>query len=236
MENNIDLVTEDSIKEMNSSSSIGDNIYSKKQKFFSELIGTTILTFVIEISQSFKDKERPYSQGSLGLIPMTYLFGKISGAHFNPAISLPMLLRQKIAIWEFIYYFLAQFLGSILGFLFTVLCVNVKYTYYNEFYSVNEKYFYLVLFLEIICSLFYVLVFFLLNIKEQKYDLLSLIVLGITFYIFNSSVIVELNPILFFPNIILGIIRKERITIIWVYFIGPIIGGIAGGFISQLFE
>ena len=231
MENNYELETVDSLKKP---SSIQEKIYSKKQKFMSELVGTTILTFTIEVSLSLVKIQKSF----LILIPMTYLFGKISGAHFNPAVSLPMYLRKQINFCEFIYYFLAQFLGSILGFLLTFLCVfgDIKMLYFNRYYSINVRYFYIFLILEIICSLIYVLIFFLLYIKEKKYDFLSVIILGIPFYIFSSSHIIELNPILFFPNIILAIIGNEKITIIWVYLIGPIIGGIAGGFLSKLFE
>lgn len=43
------------------------------------------------------------------------LFAKISGAHFNPVVSLAELLRKNLSRREFLVYVLAQFLGAIFG-------------------------------------------------------------------------------------------------------------------------
>lgn len=43
------------------------------------------------------------------------LFAKISGAHFNPVVSLAELLRKNLSRSEFLVYVLAQFLGAIFG-------------------------------------------------------------------------------------------------------------------------
>ena len=48
-------------------------------------------------------------------------FGPISGAHFNPAVSLIMLLTGKMTIVEFVYYLCAQFTGAFCGFYFLYL-------------------------------------------------------------------------------------------------------------------
>lgn len=43
------------------------------------------------------------------------LFAKISGAHFNPVVSLAELLKKNLSRREFLAYVLAQFLGAIFG-------------------------------------------------------------------------------------------------------------------------
>ena len=43
------------------------------------------------------------------------MFGKISGAHFNPCVSLVMYLKKEMEIKEFISFILFQFTGGLLG-------------------------------------------------------------------------------------------------------------------------
>lgn len=43
------------------------------------------------------------------------VFGPISGAHFNPAVSLYMLARKKLSAKDFFLYSIAHIVGAILG-------------------------------------------------------------------------------------------------------------------------
>lgn len=43
------------------------------------------------------------------------IFGPISGAHFNPAVSLVFLLRKELSPRDFVSYLLAQFSGAAFG-------------------------------------------------------------------------------------------------------------------------
>jgi len=54
-----------------------------------------------------------------GLYALIQTFGSISGAHFNPVVSLAERLWKRISTKEFLYYSLAQILGSIVGVLIT---------------------------------------------------------------------------------------------------------------------
>ena len=49
------------------------------------------------------------------LFVLIKMFGKISGAHFNPAVSIVFLLRKEIKRTKFLFYILFQFLGGILA-------------------------------------------------------------------------------------------------------------------------
>ena len=44
-------------------------------------------------------------------------WGKRSGAHFNPALTLTFLRLGKVALWDALFYVLAQFIGGLLGLL-----------------------------------------------------------------------------------------------------------------------
>ncbi|MEC8287364.1 MAG: aquaporin, partial [Pseudomonadota bacterium] len=43
------------------------------------------------------------------------MFGSISGAHFNPAVSLIFFIKKELTISVFVFYFIAQVMGGILG-------------------------------------------------------------------------------------------------------------------------
>nr|WP_205012875.1 MIP/aquaporin family protein [Sphingomonas panacisoli] len=50
-----------------------------------------------------------------GLIVLIHIFGPISGAHFNPAVTLAVLLKRKTTVYDTIGYIGAQMIGAIVG-------------------------------------------------------------------------------------------------------------------------
>src|SRR5436190_15695175 len=50
-----------------------------------------------------------------GLVVLIHMFGPVSGAHFNPAVTLAMLIRRHIAPGTAIAFIIAQFGGAIGG-------------------------------------------------------------------------------------------------------------------------
>ncbi len=51
----------------------------------------------------------------LGVALGVYLFGKISMAHFNPAVTVGFLITNHITKIQLLYYFTAEILGALLG-------------------------------------------------------------------------------------------------------------------------
>ena len=49
------------------------------------------------------------------LVCLILMFGRISGAHFNPAVAFIMALRKEHAWGEFLPYILAQIIGACIG-------------------------------------------------------------------------------------------------------------------------
>lgn len=60
----------------------------------------------------------------IGVAVGVYLFGKISMAHFNPAVTLGFLITKHITKIELAYYFTAEILGALLGSLFVLLIIG----------------------------------------------------------------------------------------------------------------
>mmetsp|Transcript_34343 Transcript_34343/g.83065 ORF Transcript_34343/g.83065 Transcript_34343/m.83065 type:complete len:222 (+) Transcript_34343:111-776(+) len=80
-------------------------------KQFTELIGTAILVFTIQVASS---DLAPLAIGSI-LISIVFAGGPISGAHYNPAVSLAIALRGGMSFPEMVTYMTSQIAGGILG-------------------------------------------------------------------------------------------------------------------------
>jgi glycerol uptake facilitator-like aquaporin len=50
-----------------------------------------------------------------GLVVLIHMFGPISGAHFNPAVTLTVLLRRETTVRLAAFYVAAQLAGAIIG-------------------------------------------------------------------------------------------------------------------------
>jgi glycerol uptake facilitator-like aquaporin len=50
-----------------------------------------------------------------GLVVLIHVFGPISGAHFNPVVTLVMALRRELTAAQALAYLAAQVLGAVLG-------------------------------------------------------------------------------------------------------------------------
>jgi len=99
--------------------------YSNLQIFIVELIGTFILV-VFATGSIVYDTQ---TGGTLGiafaavapfiaLIIGVYSFGKISLAHFNPAVTLGYFITGHISKIQMLYYFTAEIIGALLASLF----------------------------------------------------------------------------------------------------------------------
>lgn len=79
-----------------------------------ELIGTFFLVLTIGLSVLGGSPLAPLAIGS-ALMVMVYMGGHVSGGHYNPAVSLAVMLRGKLKLGEAISYVLFQFVGAVLA-------------------------------------------------------------------------------------------------------------------------
>ena len=61
----------------------------------------------------------------LTVMACIYLFGKISGSHLNPAVTIGLLVSRNISLKDSCYYFAGQFIGAILGSLGLLLALGM---------------------------------------------------------------------------------------------------------------
>jgi aquaporin Z len=102
----------------------------KMQKYLAEALGTFALvnvgSFAI-ISASGGDALGIVSIAlgfGLALLIGLYAFGEVSGGHFNPAVSIAMLLDRRISMDDFIGYVVAQFAGAIAASVVVLIAFN----------------------------------------------------------------------------------------------------------------
>ncbi|MEE2899368.1 MAG: aquaporin [Gemmatimonadota bacterium] len=80
-------------------------------RYVTELIGTFFLVFTIGMTAVTGLAVAPIAIGSM-LMVMVYMGGHISGAHYNPAVSIAVFLRGKLEASELVPYIGAQILGA----------------------------------------------------------------------------------------------------------------------------
>lgn len=90
------------------------NKISFMRKLIVEFIGTFFLVFTIGGAVASGSAIAPVAIGA-ALMVMVFAGGHISGAHYNPAISLAILIRGRITMVEMLQYWIAQLIGGLLG-------------------------------------------------------------------------------------------------------------------------
>ena len=75
-------------------------------KYIIEFVGTFFLVLIIGLTSN------PIAIG-LGLAVLVYMGAHISGAHYNPAVSLAMLINKKLSPKELGFYIFFQLLGAV---------------------------------------------------------------------------------------------------------------------------
>jgi len=92
-------------------------------RYVTELVGTFFLVFTIGLTAMNGTPMAPIAIGSV-LMAMVYMGGHISGAHYNPAVSVAILIRGKMEIRDLVPYVVSQISGAILASLAVMVIVG----------------------------------------------------------------------------------------------------------------
>lgn len=82
------------------------------KRYLTEFIGTFFLVFSIGLTVTAGLPLAPLAIGAT-LMVMVYMGGHVSGAHYNPAVSLAVMMRGKLESKEFLPYLLFQIAGAL---------------------------------------------------------------------------------------------------------------------------
>ena len=112
---------------------ITQRLTSNQRKFIAEVIGTFIVVVFATGSVVIDAKLNgilgvPFIAFApfVGVAIGVYLFGKISMAHFNPAVTLGFLITRHIKKSQLVYYFIAEIIGALLGSLFVKYIIGTE--------------------------------------------------------------------------------------------------------------
>jgi aquaporin Z len=102
-----------------------------QKKFVAEVIGTFIVVVFATGAVVLDSKTHGVLGISfiafapfVGIAIAVYMFGKISMAHFNPAVTIGFLIIKHITKIQLVYYLCAEIIGALLGSLFVKYAIG----------------------------------------------------------------------------------------------------------------
>ena len=213
--------------------------YSNLQIFTVELIGTFILV-VFATGSIVYDAE--FFNGDLGipfaavapfiaLIIGVYSFGKISLAHFNPAVTIGYYITGHISKIQILYYFAAEIIGALLGSLFVLKVIGEKANLGAN--APNYDFSMFVIFpVEVLASAMLMgVIFYVVYTKGLRgfsgIAIGGIVGLDILFLAFISGA--SMNPArALAPAILSGFVND-----LWIYWTAPFVGTVIVGFLFR---
>lgn len=159
----------------------------------------------------------------LGLLLALYAVGHISGGHFNPAVTLAMLLDKRLSASDAVGYMVAQFFGA------TLAAVAMLPVDGAEMVAVTQNGFSVAqssaLYLEVVLTMLFVLVIMVVskgNPAQAKIVIsLSLVALNLAGIPLSGA---SMNPARAFGPAIIG----SPMGHLPIYFVGPLVGAVLG--------
>lgn len=202
------------------------------KKYFAELIGTFVLTFVgcgvaAMTGCNGADANGAYVATALAfgltIVAMAYSIGNVSGCHINPAVSLGVLLNKGMSVKDFVGYVIAQCCGAtIAGAALMALIGTEKGLGCNALYEGDVA---KSLIIEAILTFIFVLSILGVTSKAEFGKVAGLVIGG-------SLTLVHLMGIAFTgtsvnPARSLGpalMLKGEALSCVWVFWVGPLVG------------
>jgi MIP family channel proteins len=201
-------------------------------KYLAEVFGTFTLVFVGSVAVVAVFGAGPTALVTiafgfgLALLAGLYAFAEVSGGHFNPIVSLAMVLDGRLDRREVIPYWISQFAGAVLA----SLCVLIAFdqdAVANTATKPGPDGAGTALFLEILASAIFVLVI-LQSTKSERHTGTALVAIPLTLVAAHMALVPfsgsSLNTARSFGPALIG----NEWTDFWVYVIGPPLGAVIG--------
>jgi len=209
------------------------------KKYLAEFTGTFALVFC-GTGAVIVDQQ---TNGSLGLFgiaatfgiiisAMTYVFGSISGAHLNPAITISLALGKLMPKNDVIKYVAAQIIGALAAssFLSILFPKNQFLGGTTPLASSSQSFS-----IELVLTFFLMLIILAVIAKKESATITGLIIgLVVTGIILFAGPISggSFNPVRSLaPALITG-----NLTRLWIYLTAPVLGAILAMFVWRIFN
>jgi aquaporin-4 len=169
---------------------------------------------------------------------MVYAFGHISGAHINPAVTIPMMITKKISVGDGIGYIIFQLIGAVVA-AFSLKAIlpeigaKVNFGTQGGPSELLNSSITSGIAVEIILTFFLVTVIFLTAVhKKAAAGIHGISIGGMVFLLHIVGVPLtgaSMNPARTFgPAVVSGFWELH-----WIYWLAPIVGGIIAGVIMN---
>ncbi|HNQ13485.1 MAG TPA: aquaporin [Bacteroidia bacterium] len=205
------------------------------RKYLVEFIGTFFLVIVIGFTtndpQIWAGNGTPFAPIAIGsaLMCLVYMGGPISGAHYNPAVTLAIWIRKRIDTKDVLPYMASQILGAMCAAL--VFYFSLKRSMGGPAPLEGFNYHFKPMLLEALFTFMLALV--VLNVAtSKKSEGNSYYGLAIGFTVMVGAFCVgkitggAFNPAVGLgPNLIHSMVEDGAIGFTWIYIAGPFIGG-----------
>lgn len=202
----------------------------KARTYIAELLGTFILVFggttaIVAAGRAGVPVlvTVPFAFG-LALLAGLYAFGEVSGGHFNPAVSLAMFLDKRLSSADLAGYWIAQFVGGILGAVALLIATSrhdVATTATKPGAGVGDG---TAFWIELLFTTIFVLVILQAS-RSDRFGTSALVAIPLALIAVHFAAIPfsgsSVNPARTFGPDLVG----NTWTGVWIYFIAPPLGG-----------
>jgi len=166
----------------------------------------------------------PFSFG-FGLLAAIFAFGRISGGHFNPAVTVAMMLDRRTPPVEGVAYIIAQVIGAIAAAVVVMLTVSQQAvadgitkpgTGISDVSALVIETIFTAIFLTVILTV------------SKRNATMAVIAIPLTLVAIHFAIATitgsSVNPARSIGSAVVG----GDISQLWIYIVGPTIGGIIG--------
>jgi len=203
-------------------------------KYVTEFIGTFFLVLTIGLCVNQGVAMAPLAIGS-ALMVMIYMGGHISGAHYNPAVSVAIFLRGKMEKSDFLPYIGAQIAGALVASLATRVLTGATFAPAPaETASIG-----VVLLAEALFTFALALVV-LNSATSPKTEGNSFYGLAIGFTVMTGAYSVgaisggAFNPAVGTGPILASLLTGGSAASLWLYWVGPVAGGVLASVVYKI--
>ncbi len=185
----------------------------------------------------------------LALMAMCYCIGHFSGCHINPAVSLAMLIKRKISFKEFCVYIVSQLVGACIGCLLLLMIFGSKSSFgANQVQPLiqttwaESKAMQLIVGLVVEVVLTFAFVLTVCGVvNRDKYSAVSGVVIGLALTLVHLFGIpltgTSVNPARSLVPAIFAVgYSTTPITQVWIFIVGPLIGGALAAVVHNALE